>query len=88
MLRITRSEAGDRAQTFKLEGKLLGPRIGELELACGSSRTLADRVHLDLAGLTFVEAEGARLLVGLIRDGAHVVACSGFVAEMLRQVRR
>ena len=43
-----------------------------------------DRVCLDLLGVSFVDAEGARCLAGLIRDGARVVACSGFVAELLR----
>ncbi len=34
MLMITRSEGSDLTQTFKVEGKLLGPWIGELESAC------------------------------------------------------
>jgi hypothetical protein len=85
MLMITRSQGDDQTQTFKLEGKLLGPWIGELELACGSSRMRPGGIYLDLAGLTFIEAEGVRLLESLIRDGAQVVACSGFVAEMLHQ---
>ena len=42
-----------------------------------------DRVCLDLCDLTFIDAAGARFLASLIRDGARVIACSGFVAEML-----
>ena len=34
MLMITRSDAKRSARTLKLEGKLLGPWIGELESAC------------------------------------------------------
>jgi hypothetical protein len=83
MLMITRSDGSDLTQTFKLEGKLVGPWIGELESACGRSSFHPERVLLDLARLTFVDAEGARLLKGLIRDGARVIACSGFVAKML-----
>jgi hypothetical protein len=44
---------------------------------------LPDRVRLDLHGLSFVDAEGARFLACLIRDGARVTACSRFVAEIL-----
>jgi hypothetical protein len=80
---ITRSEGSDRAPTLKLEGKLLGPWIGVLESACRMSRVRTDLIRLDLLGLTFVDAEGARFLNGLIRDGARVVACSGYVAELL-----
>jgi hypothetical protein len=83
MLMITRSEGGDLTRTLKLEGKLLGPWVGELESACRKPQVSPDRVRLDLFGLTFVDEEGARFLLGLIRDGARVVACSGFVAELL-----
>jgi hypothetical protein len=83
MLMITRSEEGDVGCTLKLEGKLLGPWVGELELACGGSRIHPERVRLDLSGLTYLDAEGTRFLKGLLREGTRVVACSGFVAEML-----
>ena len=84
MLMITRSEGSDLTRTLKLEGKLLGPWIGELESACRTTPVSPDRVRLDLHGLTFVDAEGARFLDSLIRDGVRVIAGSGFVAELLR----
>jgi hypothetical protein len=87
MLRITRCEGSDLTRTLKLEGKLLGPWIGEFESACGSSHIPPDRVCLDLSGLTFVDAEGASFLKRLIRDGTRVIACSGFVAELLHHDR-
>ena len=83
MLRITTTNCGQAARTFKLEGKLLGPWIGELESAFGTSQVSPAGVRLDLHGLTFVDAEGARYLASLIHDGARVIACSGFVAEVL-----
>ncbi len=83
MLMITRTEKSDLTRTLKLEGKLWGPWIGELESACGRPQIRPERVYLDLAGLTFVDAEGALFLKRLIRDGSRIIACSGFVAEML-----
>ncbi len=83
MLRITTNHLDQATRIFKLEGKLLGPWIGELESACSKSQVSPDRVRLDLHGLTFVDTEGARFLASLIRDGARVIACSGFVAEIL-----
>ena len=83
MLMITRSDEGDRDCMLKLEGKLLGPWIGELELACGGSEFRPEQVRLDLSGLTYLDEEGARFLEGLLREGTRVVACSGFVAELL-----
>jgi ABC-type transporter Mla MlaB component len=84
MLRITTTHCDQATRTFKLEGKLLGPWIGELVSAYSTSQVSPDRVRLDLHGLTFVDAEGARFLASLIHDGARVIACSGFVAEMLQ----
>jgi hypothetical protein len=83
MLRITTTHRDQATRTFKLEGKLLGPWIRELESAYITCLVSPDRVRLDLHGLTFVDAEGARFLASLIRDGARVIACSGFVAEIL-----
>ena len=88
MLRIMRSEGSDRTHTLKLQGKLLGPWIRELESACGMAQVPADRVRLDLGDLTFVDAAGARFLEALIRDGARFITCSLFVAEILRLERR
>ena len=81
MLKITRFEDSDL--TLKLEGKLVKPWIGELESACGEFLVTPERVCLDLYDLNFIDAAGARFLASLIRDGARVIACSGFVAEML-----
>jgi hypothetical protein len=84
MLRITTTDGDQATRIFKLEGKLLGPWVGELESSLSSSLVPPDRVRLDIRGLTFVDAEGARILASLIRDGGRVVACSGFVAELLQ----
>jgi hypothetical protein len=87
MLIITRSE-GERGYILKLEGKLLRPWIDELALACIDARIDPDGINLDLDGLTFVDTEGEQFLRGLLRNGTRVVACSGFVAELLRHPRR
>jgi anti-anti-sigma regulatory factor len=83
MLMITRLDASDRRRTLKLEGKLLAPWIGEFEISCRDVLATPSQVCLDLRDLTFVDAAGARFLAALIRDGALVTGCSGFVAEML-----
>jgi hypothetical protein len=81
MLRVNRIDQ-EAIVTCKLEGKLLGPWVGE------AARLLVDvpnstPLHLDLAGVSFVDAAGADLLRELIRRGAVIVACSSFVAELL-----
>jgi hypothetical protein len=77
MLRITATTGGE---LLKLEGKLLGPWVGELARACDRPRP----PRLDLAGLTFADAAGARLLRELLVRGATVAGSSTFIAELLR----
>src|SRR5262249_42136142 len=43
MLRLARSEGNDLTRTLKLEGKLRGPVIGEVESACGRFPIPLDR---------------------------------------------
>ncbi len=83
MLMITQFDGTDLTRTLKLEGKLLEPWVPELESACGESPVSPEKVCLDLCDLKFIDAAGARFLSRLIREGARVIACSGFVAEML-----
>ena len=83
MLRITRIERQDSTQTFKLEGKLLEPWVGEVLNVCTRRNSQSGRTNLDLSGLTFVDQAGAKLLKDLISRGLVVSAYSGFVAELL-----
>jgi anti-anti-sigma regulatory factor len=83
MLMIMRSDGSDLTRTIKLEGKLFERWIGELESACGESLATPERVCLDLCDLTFIDAAGARFITSLVRDGARVTTCSGYVSEML-----
>ncbi len=83
MLRLTRIANTHRAQIIKLEGKLLGPWVDEVSRVCAGG-TDAGRLDLDLAALVFVDAAGERLLRELIAQGIEVVACSSYVAELLR----
>jgi hypothetical protein len=88
MLVITQTTGSDPILTLKLEGKLVGPWIAELELVCGGLDLAPERLRLELAGLTFVDEEGARFLRNLMRCGTRVVGSSPFIAEMLQLERR
>jgi anti-anti-sigma regulatory factor len=83
MLMITPIDSGNSVRTLKLEGKLLGPWVRELEAACEQGPTPPSRVRLDLEAVTYVDGAGLRLLDDLILRGVTIAACSGFVAELL-----
>ncbi len=84
MLRLTRIALSHSTQTIKLEGELLGPWVEEVRKACALGTDLSGRTSLDLRALTFVDAAGEGLLRDLIGRGIEVVACSNYVAELLR----
>ena len=85
MLRINRIENGTEL-TLELEGKLLAPWVAEVKAACGIWP--GDRLlRLDLGSVSFVDEAGAQLLTTLLGQGASLVACSNFVAELLHRER-
>ena len=50
MLRITTTNCDQATSTFKLEGKLSGPWIGELESACARPRSCRTAFALTSTG--------------------------------------
>ena len=89
VLRITAMDTGgcDSTRTLKLEGKLKGPWVDEVSRACEESRTPPDCLRLDLADVTFIDSAGLKLLDDLVRRGATIVGCTGFIADLLNARR-
>jgi anti-anti-sigma regulatory factor len=81
MLRITRQPIDETTILFKLEGKLLEPWIEEMKRSISGSVT---SMKLDLSALTFADSAGIQVLGDLIRDGAKLTDCSGYVAALLQ----
>jgi RNA polymerase sigma-70 factor (ECF subfamily) len=84
MMRVTRIAAGAGIETLRVEGRLTHETVEELRMACESVLTTHRSLHLDVAGLQFVDPTGIDLLHGLERQGARLGGCSGFVGELLR----
>lgn len=83
MLKITCLTTTANEAIFKLEGKLVGPWVEEFQRAVSPAAKNPAPLRLDLAGVAFADAAGADCLRTLLRGGAQLVACSGFVAELL-----
>ncbi len=75
MLRITTSEC-PRVLTLQLEGRLEGPWVRELEQCWQSLLDGASRptVHVDLTGVTFIDAAGKARLAEIHKQGAEFIA--------------
>jgi anti-anti-sigma regulatory factor len=75
MLRITADEKS-RVLCFRLEGRLEGPWVAELEKCWRGmvARARTPVLRVDLRGVTFVDAAGKAQLVALHRQGAEFIA--------------
>ncbi len=83
MLKIT-IEKNSRSTTLRVEGRLTGPWVDELERTWRSvTSDLTDgRVSVDLTDVTFVGEEGKKLLEAMYGEGAKLKA-SGCVTRRL-----
>ncbi len=83
MLKIT-VESAEGTTTFKLEGKLTGPWVSELErswrataIDCGGKC-----VKVDLSDVTYVDGEGQKLLSRMHQEGVRLQA-SGILTKSI-----
>ena len=74
MLRITAGEK-PRVLSFRLEGRLEGPWVGELEQCWRGmvARAGTPALRVDLTGVTFVDASGKAQLTAMHREGAKFI---------------
>ena len=87
VLKISTQSEELQTVTIKLEGEILEPFVETVRDACKKWQSRAKCVRLDLAGVSYVDAAGARLLSDLMRAGVQVAACSNFISELLRHER-
>ena len=75
MLRITIND-NPRILTFRLEGRLEGPWVRELEDCWRSTLDSANRpvVRVDLTGVTYIDAVGKARLAEMHEQGAEFIA--------------
>jgi anti-anti-sigma regulatory factor len=86
MLRITEDSGGDQVITLKLEGKLVGTWIPELERICLYNRDEKKKtIVLDFSGVTFIHKEGVRTLERIIDERVHVINCSPFIESLFHK---
>ena len=75
MLRITTQKKRGKT-VLSIEGRLAGPLIGTLEQCWKELRAASpeERLHLDLCGVSFIDAGGRMLLKEIHRQGGELVA--------------
>lgn len=83
MFRMTHSRDEAGLTVFEFEGKLVSSCLDDVRRSLDLNSWSVHDLRLDLAGLSYVDAAGARFLTDLLEQGARVDACSGYLHELL-----
>jgi anti-anti-sigma regulatory factor len=92
MLRISPllPKQDDAPACLRLEGQVVGPWVAELRRACAEALAESGRdgrsLVIDLAGVSFLDAEALHLFAELVARSVAVSNCTAFVAEQLKGV--
>ena len=87
MLRITENSQNGEAIIFRLDGTLTVASCVELEAMCSQYQESDGKmIHLDMAGVVFMNEEVAKRLVELRTDRLSIINCSPFVEMLLGTV--
>lgn len=84
MLKITEITGPAGGVTLRLEGRLLGPWVIELEQACDRLQARGITPGLNLGAVEYLDRRGAALLVALRARGTALLDTPPFVAEQLK----
>jgi len=84
MLTITIQPTWD-GTTFKLDGKVVGPGVQNLERLWRHARekALHRRVRVDLTSVLVVDQEGKRVLKSMHEDGAELMAKDALIKSVI-----
>lgn len=84
MLRITIQPTSD-GTTFKLDGKVCGPWVQDLERLWQHARenALHRPVRVDLTSVLLVDRDGKRMLKWMHEDGAELMAEGSFMNSVI-----
>ena len=81
---ISERESPNCGVVLKLEGKISGHWVGELERICRLALDKCAPVGLDLAEVTFADRSGVKALIQLKQLGVTLLNCSTFLTEQLK----
>ena len=84
MLKISPIEPTDHSHALRLEGRLVGPWVQELQQVCEPLMQAGGPLQLDLAEVSFADDHGIALLTGLHSHGTQLLRVTPFLAEQLK----
>ena len=86
MLRIS-TDTTKEGTRIKVEGKLAGPLVLELERAWQEVR-FARPIVIDLCGVTYIDGAGKRLLRTVCDEGASFLSCGPDITATIAEIKQ
>jgi len=87
MLRVT-IDKDTSLITLKLEGRIAGEWVDELERAWLEEAGRSNLIKVDLTGVTFVDEEGKKLLGRMVERGSNLYATDCMNRSIIEQITR
>ena len=87
MLRVTIDKKTSLI-TLKLEGRIAGDWVDELERAWLEEAGRSKLMKVDLTGVTFVDDEGKRLLARMVEQGSNLYATDCMNRSIIEEITR
>ena len=87
MLRVT-IDKDTSLITFKVEGRIAGEWVGELERAWIEEAGRSKPIKVDLTGVTFVDEEGKKLLGRMAEHGSNLYAIDCMNRSIIERITR
>ena len=84
MLKISEGKATKQTVLLRLEGRIVGPWVGELRQICEPLVSDGSKLALDLTEVTFADEAGVTLLASLRARGVKLLNAMPFVEEQLK----
>jgi len=84
MLKISKTGTPNHSVTLKLEGRIVGPWVEELRQVCESFLSENRGLKLDLAAVSYADAEGLAVLNNFRSRGVTLKHCSPFVEQQIK----
>ena len=84
MLKISQIKPVNHDVTLRLEGRVVGPWVRELQKSCEEMLREGRSLELHLADVEFMDTQGVALLSSLRVRGVSLLECPPFAAEQLK----
>jgi anti-anti-sigma regulatory factor len=84
MVRISESGSSDGIQAIRLEGRVVGPCVTEVQTYCQRILSQGLTLTIDMSEVSFLDRKGVGLFRELIAQQVRLLNCSPFLNELLK----